>query len=82
MNIIKCGKGDITIEMDSDFNGVTISAFGDMILDYKGFCISVNSIKQIKPYEKKLSVDEKRAIVNAISNWQTPTMIIKFSGSL
>ena len=82
MEIIKCGKGDITIKLDGELSCITISAFGERILDYSGFCISVNSIKQVEPIEKKLSIEEKKVIVQAISNWASPTMPIEFSGTI
>lgn len=67
MKIISCGKGDIEIQLDEDFSNIIIHAFGEMILDYKGFCISINSIQQIAPTIKKLSNEEKKKIAEAIA---------------
>ena len=78
MEILKCNSGRILIKMGNDFSGITIYALGERIMDWKGFCISVSSIKQIEPVEKTLSPDEKKAIAIAISECTTLSMPIEF----
>ena len=78
MEILKCNSGRIIIKMDDNFSGITIHALGERIMDWKGFCISVSSIKQVEPLEKVLSSDEKKAIAAAISKCKTLTMPIEF----
>ena len=78
MEILKCNSGRIIIKMGEDFSGISIHATGERILDWKGFCISTSSIKQIEPIEKVLSADEKKTIAIAISKCKTLTMPIEF----
>ena len=64
--------------MDDDFSGITIQASGERIKDWKVFCISASSIKQIAPIEKTFSADEKNDIAVAISKCKTLSMPVEF----
>jgi len=78
MEILKCTSGTIEIKLDDEFKNITIRASGERILDYKGFCISVGSIKQIEPTEMSLPLEKKKRIANAIARCKTLSRPIEF----
>ena len=78
MEILKCTRGEIVVRLDESFNGVTISATGGRICDWKGFSVSISSIKQIAPIEKVLSAEEKHKIATAINNCKSFVMAVNF----
>ena len=77
MKILNCEKGDIKIQLDSEFSNIVIRATGEMVKNFKGFAFTVSSIKQIEPDKRSLTVDEKKTIANALINWQSPTISLE-----
>ena len=78
MEIISCSRSKIVIKLGEEFSNVTISAIGERICDYAGFCIYRDSIKQIEPFEKALTAEDRETIATAIFNCTSFIMSKKF----
>jgi hypothetical protein len=69
MKIIYSSSSKISINLGDDFGNIVITASGERLEN--GFNIYSDTLRQIEPVERELSISDQQKIIEAVSEWNS-----------
>ena len=66
MKIIYCSSSRITIDLGEEFENAVIEANGEIVPKSEKFRVFSDTVEQIEPIKKSLTIDEQKTIIAAI----------------